>query len=172
MRQTTLAKNNDPTNIFFHRPRRKSVDTQTLFHITVEGDHLRVQNQHVNVLYRHLTSAAFDKSYNKFLRYLNLDFEPLVVCKTAYGLTELEQAQLVAQIITHWIYFYTINNLPIQVTRADFVHPQTLDYVMRMLDKKFGRNSRIAFALGAKILRRDLADYRANIIARRRELER
>jgi hypothetical protein len=166
-----LRKNNNPEDIYFFRQTLPQIDTSTLFTITEENGKLRVQNRHVNCLFNYLTRDLFDNIYNDFNRHLNLDFEPLRLNNKTFSLTGDEQEKLFQTIVTSWIYYYTINNLTIKVKRSDFIHPYMVDYVLRVVDNKYGPDTNESLALGAKILRQDLNDYRKTVKARRKYYE-
>ncbi|UZR96296.1 hypothetical protein [Chondrinema litorale] len=84
-----------------------------------------------------------------------------------YTLSPNEQEKLFQKIVTSWIYFYTINNLTVEVKESDFTHPYMVDYVLTIVDKKFGDDTTESLALGAKILRQDLNDYTKTVESRR-----
>ncbi|MBT32231.1 MAG: hypothetical protein CMO01_21425 [Thalassobius sp.] len=154
-------------NIYFFRPFLPQIDTSKLFAIIDEKGKLRVQNKNINCLFSNLDCERFDKIYNDFNRHLNLDFEPLHLNGKTYTLTPNEQEQLFQKIVTSWIYFYTINNLNVEVKESDFTHPYMVDYVLTIVDKKFGDDTTESLALGAKILRQDLKDYTKTVESRR-----
>ena len=105
------------------------MDTEALFTIAWEKGKLRVRNENINCLYANLDPQSFDEAYNRYLRYLNPDFEPVVIEGIAYALDENERERFIQQFITNWIYFYTINDLEVQVQRSDFEHPWTLTHM-------------------------------------------
>lgn len=154
-------------DIYYFRPELPKVDTDQVFNITEEHEKIRVKNKHVNCLYSNLTPFSFNQYYNLFNQHLNLDFNPIKIEDKIYTLNPNEQERLVQSIITNWIYFYTINNLPVQVDREDFLHPYTVDYVLQIIDPKYGENTKISLILGAKILRLSLTEF-TKMVERRR----
>lgn len=170
-----LNRNNNPEDIYCYRPTLPKIDTDKLFEIHGEGDKLRVKSNHISCLFSNLTAEAFDEIYNQFIQHLNVNFEPLPIGDKVYQLNEHEQEQLIESIITNWIYFYTINNLAVEVKRADFTHPYMVDCVLYILDKKYkkqGIDTIQSLELGAKILRQDIYQYSSTVKARRRYYER
>jgi hypothetical protein len=162
-----LSKNDNPDDIYFFRSNLPQIDTSKLFTITSEYGKLRVQNRNVNCLFSNLTNESFDKLYNDFNQHLSLDFEPLNLNNKVLSLTADEQEKLFQTIVTSWIYYYTINNFTVKVKRSDFTHPYMVDYVLNVVDKKFGADTNESLALGAKILRQDLNDYTKTVNGRR-----
>jgi hypothetical protein len=162
----------DASDIFFYRPGLPAVDTRKKFRIRAEGNRLRVKNSKVNCLFRNLTADYFQDLYNEFRRHLNLDHEPAVVGNKKVGLDKAEIEVLTDTIITNWIYYYTINNLAVQVKREDFNHPYMVDWVLSMLDRKYGVDTVESLALGAKLLRQSLADYAKTVTGRRQYYDR
>lgn len=163
-----LNKSDNPEDIYFFRPTLPQIDTSKLFTMTGEHGKLRVQNKNVNCLFSNLTRDIFDKIYNNFNRHLNLDFESLNINNKVYSLTADEQENLFETIVTSWIYYYTINNLTVKIMRSDFTHPYMADYVLTIVDKKYGTDTNESLVLGAKILRQDLDVY-IKTVKRRRE---
>ena len=146
-------------DIYLFRPHLPHIDTSKHFEITVERGNLRVKNKNIHCLFGNLTPESFDKIYNDFNRHLNLDFEPAIVNKEVYSLTDDEKENLFETIVTSWIYFYTVNDLEVKVKRSDFTHPYMVDYVLWTMDKKYGIDTPISLMLGAKILRQNLTEY-------------
>jgi len=162
----------NPEDIYFYQPSKGKVDTGTVFDVATERDKLRVKNQHINCLFSNLTEETFDAFYNDFHQHLNLNFSSVSIDGKSYQLKVEEQDYLRQKVITSWIYFYTINDLPVQVKRADFNHPFTVDYVLGLLDRKFGIDTEVSLQVGASILRQDLNEYTKTVVGRRRYYDR
>ena len=167
-----LHDKENPDNIYFYQPSKTKVDTSTTFEVTTEGDKLRVKNQNVNCLFSNLITETFETIYNDFIQHLNLNFLPVNIEGKLYQLTIDEQKYLVQTIITSWIYFYLINNMRVKVKRSDFTHPYMVDYLLRVLDKKFGIDTNISLTIGASILRQDFKEYCRTVEGRRRYYDR
>jgi hypothetical protein len=167
-----LNRKDDPTDIYFYRPSLTAVDTRQKFEITLEEKKLRVKNRNVNCLFSNLTPYYFDALYNDFRRHLNLDFEPVTIDKKEILLDNDEIEKLTDSIITNWIYYYTINNLKVKVKRGDFTHPYMVDWVLSVVDKKYGVDTKESLTLGAKILRQSLTDYTRTVEGRRQYYDR
>ena len=165
-------KNDDPIDIFFYRPDLPRVDTRKKFEISNEGNKLRVKNCNVNCLFRNLTAEYFDLLYNDFNRHLNLDFAPVTINEKQFELDDKEIERLTDSIITNWIYYYTINNLKVSVKREDFTHPYMVDWVLSILDKKYGIDTNESLMLGSKILRQSLTEYTRTVRGRRQYYDR
>ena len=135
------------------------VDTSSLFTFTQEEDGFRAANQHINVLYRNLNQHDFDKHYNEFLSYLNLDYQ---VVSSHKKITE-EDLQIIEQkLITNWIRFYQLYLMPVVVKREDFVHPDTVNTVQNhLIKRKLSREE--AIDTGAQILRMDRKEYHKTV---------
>lgn len=167
MKKSGTNKREPSEDIYFFRPSLDPIDTSRLFSITSESGKLRVQNKNVNCLFSRLTRESFDQLYNDFYRHLNLDFEPLPINSKIYALTLEEQEKLFETIVASWIYYYSINNLTVEVKRSDFSHPHMVDHVLSIVDKKYGKDTNESLALGAKILRQNLEEYTQTVKGRR-----
>jgi len=167
-----LNKKDNPIDIYFYRPNLPTVDTRKKFEILAEDNKLRVKNENVNCLFSNLTSDYFDKLYNDFNRHLNLDCAPVTIDEKEFQLDNKEIEKLTDSIITNWIYYYTINNLKVKVKRGDFTHPYMVDWVLSILDKKYGVDTSESLTLGAKILRQSLTEYSRTVRGRRQYYDR
>ena len=152
--------------IYLYQPKAK-IDTSKLFELTMEGDYLRVKNKNVNCVLKNLTAASFDEIYNEYLSHLNLNFSPLNIDGKIYQLKKEMQEALEQKIIFRWLYFYTVNNLPVKVRRKDFHSPSVTDQILALLDKKYGVDTEKSLKMGAHLLRRDYDDYCISVKARR-----
>ena len=159
--------NNNPNDIYSFRQDLPEIDTAKVFTINTEKDKLRVENKNVNCLFSNLNKETFHQIYNDFHLNLNLDFEPLHLENQTYELSLEEKDKLFQIIVTSWIYYYTINNLKVKIKRNDFVHPYMVDYVLPIVDKKLGKDTKESLNLGAKILRQNLEDYTKTVKSRR-----
>ena len=158
-------------DIYFYAPKAR-IDTAKVFTITKEGDHLRVKNKNVSCLLKNLTEESFHDIYNEYFSHLNLNFSPVKIDSKIYRLTKDKQEALEQEIIMRRIYFYTVNNLEIEVRREDFTSPGVADCVIALLDKKYGKDTKISLTIGAHLLRRDYEDYCQTVKGRRRHYDR
>lgn len=157
-----------PEDIFCYRPGLAMVDTAERFAVSDEQGKLRVRNDNANCLFSNLRPADFHQYYNEYYQRLNLNFDPLTIAGRVCCLGNEEKQRLLDKIITYWIYFYTINNIRVKVKRSDFCHPNTLDFVLTEMDKKYGEDTTEALACGAHLLRQKLDSYEKMVKARRR----
>jgi len=155
---------------FSHDSSKDNINTQSIFEISFEGEKLRVKNENINCLYSNLDPQNFDSVYNEIFKCLNLDFSAIEIGNKSYQLSNNEQQYLVQKIITSWIYYYSINGLKIKVTRSDFEHPCMIDYVLYIIDEKYGTDTDESLILGAKILRHK--NYLSAVKSRRRYYDR
>jgi hypothetical protein len=166
------VRQNSPDDIYFLRSDLPPIETSDLFEILEEDGKLRVRNKNVNCLFSNLSKKTFDSIYNDYLQCLNLNFSPLMTGNTVCQLTGEEQKKLTENIITYWMYFYTINSMSVRVKRSDFTHPYMVDFVLQILDKKYGIDTEESIQFGAHLLRQNIEDYRKTVKARRWYYER
>lgn len=162
----------DSNSIFFNDSSKDRINTESIFEISSEGENLRVKNDNINCLFSTLKAENFDIIYNEFYKHLNLDFSPVEVGNKSYKLSKKEQNYLVQQIITNWIYYYSINGLQIEIKKSDFEHPYMVDYVLSVIDKKYGIDTKESLKLGARILRKKDEDYLSLVKSRRKYYDR
>ncbi len=162
----------DVNSIFFYDSSKEKIKTESIFKMSFEGKKFRVKNNHINCLFSNLDFQEFDNIYNDFFKHLNLDFSPLEIENKKIQLSEKEQGYLIQKIITSWIYYYSINGLKIKVKKSDFEHPNMVDHVLSILDKKHKNSTSKSLKLGAKILRQKEEDYLSTVNGRRKYYER
>ena len=167
----SLRKKSNSKNTFFYNPEKEDVKTDSIFDITIEGNDLRVKNQNINCLFRNLNYKKFNKIYNKFFKCLNLDFSEIIIENKKYELTERKQEYLIQTIITSRIYFYAVNELKIEIKESDFSHPFIIDYILEVIDKKYGKDTNESLQIGARILRMQIDEYSSAVKGRRRYYE-
>lgn len=139
-----IFKKKSPNSIYYFRKDVPDIDCKEKFTFIKEQGKLRVENGQVNILFSKLDEVSFCLKFNEFLKYLNLDKE-LQDNKISYSHIE-------EKIITHWMYYYTINNKSIKIRKADFTHPQTVNILEQYL-KELKMNREDLINTGCKILR-------------------
>jgi len=60
--------------------------------------------------------------------------------------------ELTQKATLHWMYFYIVNRLPVQITGADWRHPQTHRIVQEIVARRFAADSEEATALCAHFM--------------------
>ena len=150
-------------DIYFYRANIPHVDTSKIFKISIEKEKfLRILDNKINIAIK-IKLQKFDKIYNDFLKYLNLNFRQMKIKNKIYKLDKDEQDFLVKSIILHWIQYYTLNNLKIRIERKIFIHSDNILICSRILNRKYGEDTIEAMKLGAKIFRLKLSEYEMEI---------
>lgn len=153
--------------IFFYDTSKQNVDVESIFEISSEGEKLRVKNEHVNCIFQNLDREEFKTIYNDFFKHLNLDFSPLEIQNTRYALSESDQHYLTQWIITNWMYYYAIHGFEVKPLKADFEHSYMVDYVLPLLDNRYGVDTPKSLQMGAHILRQSIEEYESTVKNRR-----
>lgn len=154
------------------QPEKPEIDTEALFEITFEDEGMRVQNRNVNCLYGSLEKNVFNKAYNYLNKYLNFDFSPISVDGKDYSLSKLDEEYLEQQTLTSRIYAYARHNAKLKLKPGGISLREPSDSVISdvlisILDKKYGIDTPVSLALGARILRTPLESYRNTVKSRR-----
>ena len=157
-----MDKNNS-MDIYYYKQNILKINTSELFKMKQEGNYLRIKNKNINCVFKNFTYEIFDKTYNKFYKLLNLDFRPKNINGKIFYLDEDEKELLIQEIITHWIFYYNVNDLKVRILRSDFLHPQTLWIVNSLLEKKYEKENIEIMKFGAKIIRITLKEYQISI---------
>jgi hypothetical protein len=144
----------DTTSIYSYQTDKPKVDTTSIFKIKDEGDKLRVQTDRLNFLFSKLNKDSFDKWYNEFRSYLNLDFSPVDLGDKTYVFSGYEITEIEQKIICYWLYHFTNNNYKkILIRKDDFEHPSTKRELYHYLNGQFGKDDEKVFRVGGHILR-------------------
>jgi hypothetical protein len=101
--------------------------------------------------------SAKDKSaligqINAAMKVVRFDFTPVIVGGKSLGFTPDEQARIARQIALHWLYFQSINNLPMRISKKVLTHSETWRMIRRIAEEKFGDKSEAAMAVAGKLV--------------------
>jgi len=157
-----------PESLFWFQADKAELDTDVLFHITTEDEGMRVQNQHVNCLYAGLSKKQFHEAYNYFNKYLDFDFSPVFIGNKGYVLSREDQDYLEQITIANSIYFYAVNRMQLVLKPGEVSLTSPTDYVISLLDKKYGVDTEVSLRLGARVLRTPFESHCGNVKSRRR----
>ncbi|HLK98159.1 MAG TPA: hypothetical protein VK364_10350, partial [Hymenobacter sp.] len=137
-----------------------------------EADGLRVKNQHINCLYAELNQEQFHEAYNHFNKYLHFDFSPVCLGSKEYVLSQEDQDYLEQSTVANSIYFYAVNRIKLVVRPGEVSLASPTDYVIALLDKKYGVDTEVSLLLGARIVRTSFESYYSAVKSRRRYYDR
>jgi len=126
---------------------------------TQEGPNVRVIAGRLNFLFTQSEHAVISAAYARHVVQGRAHFAQRL------GGDVLEPAlaalvEAVAREATlHWMYFYVVNRLAIEITAADWEHPQTRRIICRSVEEKVKPCSAEAAALSARLMGLSVADY-------------
>ncbi|MCE9554733.1 MAG: hypothetical protein K8T91_15360, partial [Planctomycetes bacterium] len=83
---------------------------------------------------------------------VQLNFSPLDSRGKERGFGVNEQAAIRQTIALHWMYFYLVNSLPVELTADDLAHPDTWQFVIIASESKYGRGTPQAIRIAAHVL--------------------
>jgi len=151
------------SDIYFYRKNLPNLDIFKIFELKQKDKYLKIENKNISCVLKNINIEIFEKTYNEFYRSLNLDFKPRKIKNKIFSLNEEEIEALMEEIIIHWMFYYTVNNLKIKIIRDDFIHSQTKWIVYNFLQKKYGKETNEILKFGSKIMRLDLKEYKLSI---------
>jgi hypothetical protein len=154
-------------NAFCFQAKTPNIDTKDVFSITAEDEDLRVENINVNLLYNKLTLELFDTYYNYFNKFINFDFNAVIIDGVKYQLSTEEQEYLRQFTITNSIYAYTINQAKITLKPNKISLKVPFDELLVLLDNKYGIDTKVGVIIGARVLRRTPEEFQNSVKQRR-----
>ena len=60
--------------------------------------------------------------------------------------------RLTQEATLHWMYYYIVNHLPVQITDGDWDHPQSWRIIQRVVAERFGPDSEESIGLCAQLM--------------------
>lgn len=116
-------------------------DTDDGLLVTQEGTSARARRGRLNFLFRERSTDVLLGEYRESIARVRSRFHPRSrMCSNE--ISDEEFANFTQEIALHWMYFYIINRLPVNVTDADLNHPQTKDIIWSFLRRKYGEESK------------------------------
>jgi hypothetical protein len=126
-------------------------DTDDGLIVTQEGASARARCGRLNFLFRDHSTDAVLAEYRESVGRVRARLSPRRQRLSAEEMTDEEFADVTQEIALHWMYFYIINRMPVDVTDADIEHPQSKHIIWSFLCRKYGDESpdvpRLASAL-------------------------
>jgi len=103
--------------------------------------------------------AATQAAYEKWLAQARAHFEPRWRAVHGHSLDAVEFAALARQATLHWMYYYLVNRLPVQITADDWRHPQTDRIIQALVETKYGAHSEATITLCAQLMGYSRSEY-------------
>lgn len=126
-------------------------DTDDGLLLTEEGTSVRARCGRLNFLFRDRSTDAVLGEYRESVGRVRRRFRPRRARLSPAEMTDEEFADLTQEIALHWMYFYIVNRMPVDVTDADMDHPQSRHIIWSFVCRKYGDKSpdvpRLASAL-------------------------
>jgi hypothetical protein len=119
--------------------------------VTQEGTAVRAQRGRLNYVFRDRSTDTVAKEYRESVARVRSRFGPRRSRLSAGEMTDEEFADLTQEIALHWMRFYIVNGMRVDVTGADMDHPQSKHIIWSFFCRKCGDQSpdvsRLASAL-------------------------
>jgi hypothetical protein len=128
--------------------------------LTEEGEHVRAWAGGGSYLFVGAEKSEVLALYTRFVAEARDVFGPRW---RSFGGANLEAAEfedLTRRATLHWMYYYIANRLPVEITVADWRHPQTRRVVQEIVKRRFGTESEEAIALCAQLTGMSPAGFR------------
>ena len=100
-------------------------DTEDGLILTQEGTSARARCGRLNFLFRDRSIEAVLREYQESVGRVRSRLSPRRSPLSFEEVTEQEYTDLTQEMALHWMYFYIINRMAVDVTNADMDHPQS-----------------------------------------------
>jgi len=128
--------------------------------VTEEGSNARARAGGRSYLFADSDAASVLATYTSFVDQARETFSPRWRAVNGANIDAAEFSDLTQRATLHWMYYYIANRLPVEITEADWKHPQTLRIVQEIVKRRFGNESEEAIALCAHLTGMSRAGYR------------
>ena len=128
--------------------------------LTVTGANTRFRCDDQNVLFVDSTPAQVRERYDESVGFVRQQMAAWWQNADDDSLTESEFGRMTQEIALHYMYFYTINSLPVEIDISDLNGPQTKRIIQTFAESKYGRKSDRAFELAACLAGVSLREFK------------
>src|SRR5260221_2150660 len=126
-------------------------DTDDGLTVAQEGRNARATSGHLNYLFVDSDRDTVIATYTRFVAQARDFFRRRWRSVCGPNIDDTEFSDLTQKATLHWMYFYTVNRLPVWVTEADWKHPQTHRIVQEIVERRFPTGSYEATILCARL---------------------
>jgi hypothetical protein len=119
--------------------------------VTQEGKNVRATSGPLNYLFVGSDKAAILSMYRSSVAMARDYFGPRWRSVRGANITADDFNDLTQEVTLHWMYFYVINRLPVQISNTDWGHPQTHRIVQKIVERRFTGGSEEATVLCAHL---------------------
>lgn len=126
-------------------------DTDDGLTVEQEGRNVRATAGPLNYLFVDSDRATVIATYTRFVAQARDYFGPRWRSMHGSNIDAAEFSHLTQKATLHWMYFYIVNRLPVQIADADWRHPQTHRIVQEIVERRLTTGSEEATALCAHL---------------------
>ena len=126
-------------------------DTDDGLTVTQEGRNVRATTGRLNYLFGDSERETVISLYTRFVAQARDQLGRRWRSIDGPNIDAAEFSDLTQEATLHWMYFYVINRLPVNITDADWSHPQTHRIVQAIVERRFASGSEAATALCAQL---------------------
>lgn len=119
--------------------------------IRQEGPNVRALSGSLNILFPKSQRDAVLSTYREWEPKVRAHFEPRWKEYSGATLTEAEFRALVREITLHWMGYFVMQRIPVEIAAEHLDHPQTRRIIRAAVEQRFPRGSDQAVALCAQL---------------------
>jgi hypothetical protein len=134
-------------------------DTDDGLIVRQEGRNSRATSGRLDFLFVASERNTVLSTYTKFVTVARDYFAPRWQSFPGPNLDTDDFHDLTQEATLHWMYFYILNRTPVEITDADWQHPQTRRIIQGVVERRFSPNSPEATALCAHFMGLSSTDY-------------
>ena len=127
-------------------------DTADGLGVRQEGRNARATSGRLNYLFVESDRDAVIATYRRFVARARDYFARRWKSFCGPNVDPDDFSDLTKEATLHWMYFYIINRKPVQITDADWEHPQTRRIIQSVVERRFPPGSHEATVLCAHLM--------------------
>jgi hypothetical protein len=127
-------------------------DTDDGLSIRQEGRNSRATSGRLNFLFVESDRDAVLATYTRFVARARDYFARRWRSFRGPNIDADDFTDLTQEATLHWMYFYIINRMPVQITETDWEHPQTRRIIQAIVERRFSPGSHEAIVLCAHLM--------------------
>jgi hypothetical protein len=134
-------------------------DTDDGLIVRQEGRNSRATSDRLNFLFVESDRDTVLATYTRFVAQARDYFARRWQSFRGPNIDAGDFTDLTQEVTLHWMYFYIINRMPVQITETDWEHPQTRRIIQVIVLRRFSPGSNEATALCARLMGLSRDDY-------------
>ncbi|HSB89904.1 MAG TPA: hypothetical protein VLD63_07765 [Anaerolineales bacterium] len=124
-----------------------------------EGSGTRITAGRLNFLFPDSEAGEISDAYHRLIVETERRFTPRWKAFAGVSIGEAPFLEIVQEITLHWMYFYALHQLPLEIQEADWDHPQTRRILQGGVRRHLPGDAEAQARLSAHLMGLSIAEY-------------